>query len=145
MTLLAAKPGISGRAALIVGDDRDAVRAQSAAAEAGILIEAHVTRERFPFDDGSFDVAILHGEAIGHEERAIMFRECFRTLRTGGRVIVFERGTRRGLAALFQVQRGPAIDAAGTPTALEDAGFHSVRLLGDLEGFRFTEGLRTKP
>ena len=28
MTTLAAKPGISGRSALIVGDDRDLVRAQ---------------------------------------------------------------------------------------------------------------------
>ena len=148
MTMLASKPGISGRAALIARDDREATRAQSAAAGAGILIEVHVARDRFPFDDGSFDVAIVHGtgalSTLADEDRATMFRECFRLLRTGGRVLVFEAGTRGGLAALLSTQRGRASDPNATMAALKRGGFHSVRVLADREGYRFIEGLRTK-
>ena len=132
MTTLAAKPGISGRSALIVGDDRDLVRAQSAAADAGLLLEAHVARDTFPFDDESFDVAIVHGT-----EGSLL--ECYRVLRQGGRLIALEPGTREGLSAWFRPAPAPE---TGMRAGLERAGFGPVRVLADREGLRFIEGLK---
>ena len=134
MTTLAAKPGLSGRSAIIVTEDRDMERAQSAAADAGVLIEARVARDAYPFDAGSFDVAIVHGvtDSLG---------EVHRVVREGGRVVVVEPGTRTGLAALLG-SGGPTISADATIRALESAGFRAVRLLADKEGYRFIEAIR---
>lgn len=137
MIALAAKPGISGRSALIVNDDSDAVRAQAAAADAGTLIETYVTRDTLPFDDAAFDVAIVHG---GDAPLA----ECHRVLRDGGRLVIVESGTRAGLAALLHSKRQPAGDPAATVAAVQRAGFKAVRLLADKEGYRFIEGVRAK-
>jgi SAM-dependent methyltransferase len=138
MITLAAKPGISGRSALVVRDDRDAVRAQSAAADAGTLIETHVTHDAFPFDEESFDVAIMH-DADGP------LAECHRVLRAGGRLVVIEPGSRAGLAALLQRgRREPAGGSNATIAALQRAGFKAVRMLADKDGYRFIEGLRAR-
>jgi SAM-dependent methyltransferase len=134
MTTLAAKPGLSGRSAIVLADDRDLVRAQSAAAEAGILIEAHVARDAYPFDTGTFDVAIVHGVTDS-------LREVHRVVREGGRAVVVEAGTRTGLSALLGSGR-PATSADATMAALESAGFRAARLLADKEGYRFIEALR---
>jgi SAM-dependent methyltransferase len=146
LTMLASKPGISGRSALVVRDDQDAIRAQSAAAGEGLLLEVHVTRDRFPFDDASFDVAVVHGAdqslaALDESARAALLAECYRSLRVGGRVIVLESGTRHGIAGWFQ-HPTPATDTASAIAALQGARFTAVRLLADREGYRFTEGLK---
>lgn len=135
MIVLAAKPGISGRSALIVSNDRDVVRAQSAAANAGTLIETHVAKTTLPFEDGAFDVAIVHGVDAP-------LAECHRVLREGGRLVVVEPGTRTGLTALLRSRREPAGDADATIAAARRAGFKAVRLLADKEGYRFIEGVR---
>jgi SAM-dependent methyltransferase len=145
-TMLASKPGISGRSAVVVRDDRDAIRAQSAAANEGVLLEVHVSRDRFPFDDGSFDVAIVHGTdnslaTLDQSARVALLAECHRALRVGGRVIVLEPGTREGIAAWFR-SSSPPKDAGGGIADLEGARFAAVRLLADREGYRFTEGLK---
>ena len=136
MIALAVKPGISGRSAVIVNDDREAVRAQSAAAEAGTLIETHVATGTLPFDDAAFDVAIIHGVDAP-------LAECHRVLRDGGRLVVIEPGTRAGLAALLH-SKEPAGDPAATIAAAHRAGFKAVRLLADKEGYRFIEGVRAQ-
>jgi SAM-dependent methyltransferase len=136
MIALAAKPGISGRSALIVQTDPDLVRAASAAAEAGILLEGHVASDTFPFDDDSFDVAIVH--AVGAS-----LAECHRVLRSGGRAVALEPGTREGLAAWFRPSASAKTSAGpGLTVALQEAGFSAVRLLADREGIRFIEALK---
>jgi SAM-dependent methyltransferase len=143
MTALASKPGISGRSALIVREDRDVVRAQSAAADAGLLLEAHVSRDTFPFGDQSFDVVIVHAPEPP-DERTLA--ESLRVLRDGGRVVVLEPGTREGIASWWRskppAEAGGSGGAASTSRALERAGFRPVRLLADREGVRFFEGLK---
>ena len=146
LTMFASKPGISGRSALVVRDDRDATRALSAAADEGLLIEVHVTRDRFPFDDDSFDVAVVHATdgslaALDPGSRLALFAECRRALRVGGRIIVIESGTREGIAAWFR-SPAPAKDSSDTLAALQGARFTAVRPLADREGYRFTEGLK---
>ncbi len=150
--LLAARPGISGHSAIVVGDDAAAARARSAAAESGALVDVHrASLAALPLADASFDVIVVHGAAqalapLDQAARTQAMRECLRVLRPGGRIVTIEAGTRSGLSAL--VRRGPAVDpaydgAGGTGAVLEGAGFRPVRLLADREGFRFFEGLKT--
>ena len=151
-TMLAAKPGLSGHAALVVSDERAGERARAAAAESGLLIDVHVAPPgALPLADRTFDVVILHDAAstlaaMDSTVRARTVSECHRVLRPGGRIVTLEAGTRAGLSALLH--RAPAPDpaydaAGGTAAALQAGGFRGVRLLADREGFRYFEGLRT--
>ena len=135
MIALASKPGISGRSVVIVDDDREAVRAQSVAADAGTLIETYVATVALPLDDGAFDVAIVH-------RADARLAECHRVLRDGGRLVVVGPGTRAGLAALLPSKSEPPGNAETTIARVEAAGFKAVRLLADKEGYRFIEGVR---
>jgi ubiquinone/menaquinone biosynthesis C-methylase UbiE len=151
MSMLAAKPGLSGHAAVVVSDERDSDRARGAAAESGLLIDVHVAPLRaLPVGDRTFDVVIVHDAATtlaamdaGARTRAL--EECHRVLRPGGRIVTLEAGARAGISALLH--RGPAPDqtyngAGGTAAALEAAGFKRVRLLADREGYRYFEGMK---
>lgn len=149
---IAAKVGLSGHAAMVVADQQAAARARDAIADAGGLVDLQVTAsDTLPFEAASFDALVAHNmdlalAALPIERRAARLSEWRRVLRDGGRVVVIEAGTRTGLGALLRP--GPKPDASyeergGTSGALEAAGFRPVRLLGDREGFRFVEGLKT--
>ncbi len=149
--LLAAKPGLSGHAAVVVADQRAAERARATAADAGLLLDVQVAPlPALPMADGSFDVVILHDAAatltgLDAESRARAGAEAHRVLRAGGRLVTLEAGTPAGLRGMFR--RGTPVDPAyeaggGTAAVLEAAGFRAVRLLADREGYRFFEGLK---
>ena len=148
---LASKVGLSGAAAHAVDNERDAARARSAASGAGALVDVQVTPLRaLPFEPGSFDLVVIHSlggllASMTPEERVGCLQSVHRALRGGGRAVVIEAAPRQGLAALF---RGHAVNehyaaAGGAEGALRAEGFRPVRLLGDREGYRFTEGLKT--
>jgi len=143
---IAAKVGLSGTAALAVADDEGAARANAAAAQAGALIEVTVTPlDALPYPDASFDIVVVHGmrgeigSASGVSTEAL--KQCWRVLRPGGRGVAITPGPKTGLGALLRT--APA-EAAGDSAlaAFTAAGFHPVRVVGELEGFRFTEGLK---
>jgi ubiquinone/menaquinone biosynthesis C-methylase UbiE len=149
---LAARPGLSGHAAIVVHDQQDAERAQAAAGEAGLLIDVHVApMTALPLADGTFDVVIVHNAAsalaaLETHARTQAVAEGRRVLRDGGRLIALETGTPGGLRAVLR--RAPAADpgyeaSGGTAAVLEAAGFKAVRLLADRDGYRFFEGLKT--
>jgi SAM-dependent methyltransferase len=149
--LLAAKVGLSGHAAMIVTDETAAARARAGIAEAGGLVDLHVTGlDALPFEPDSFDAIVVHNmdnrlASIDGGTRASVVSEWRRVLRVGGRIVVIEAGTRGGLGALLR--SGPKLDAdyersGGTIATLESAGFRPVRLLGDREGYKFIEGLK---
>jgi SAM-dependent methyltransferase len=151
-TMLAAKPGLSGQAALLVRDEGAGERARAAAAESGLLIDVHVGPQgSLPFADRTFDVVIVHDAAstlapMEAGARTRVVAECHRVLRAGGRIVTLEAGTRAGISALLH--RAPTLDpaydaAGGTAAALRAGGFKGVRLLADREGFRYFEGLKT--
>jgi SAM-dependent methyltransferase len=147
---LAKKVGLSGVNVLAVFSDVEAQRAKAAADAAGVLIDVHVTRwDALPFEAGAFDVALVHATrgrvaSLTPEHRAWCLQESRRVLRKGGRIVIIEAARRGGLAGLF---RRHAVDehyvrSGGAEGALKAEGFKPVRVLGEVEGYKFTEGLR---
>jgi SAM-dependent methyltransferase len=149
---MAAKAGLSGHAALAVTTEADAERARRGAADAGALLDVHVTRlDALPFESSAFDVAIVHGArglaaALDAATRAAMFTECHRVVRQGGRLVAIDRAGRGGLGAMFRggASRDAYEQAGGAPAALAAAGFHPVRVLAERDGLRFTEGIKSR-
>ena len=149
---LAVKTGLSGTAAHVVSRDDEAVQVNRGAKKAGVLVDVRVGMlDHLPFDDHAFDLVVVHSArgqlaAATSERRDRMLREAHRVLRQGGRLLAIEPGTATGLRSMLRA--APAAQAAydaagGTPGALRQAGFGAVRELGDREGLRFAEGLRT--
>jgi SAM-dependent methyltransferase len=135
---IAAKTGLSGSAAIVVTDERDAERAQTAMAHAGILVDVKVTPlASLPFENDSFDLVVVHA---GRGASLDVLRESHRVVRHGGRVMTVEGGPASGLTAMFKTPRPPESDVVGV---LQTAGFRSARLLAEREGYRFAEGMKS--
>jgi ubiquinone/menaquinone biosynthesis C-methylase UbiE len=152
LAAVAAKVGLSGRAAVVAPDDASAARARKAAEEAGVLIEVEVAPpRRLPLRDGEFDLAVVDDTAglfgtMRPEDRVEAIRELVRVLRPGGRTLVVGAAPRGGLGAvLSRTQSGPPFVASGeAATALEADGFTSVRVLAEREGLVFVEGIKPR-
>jgi SAM-dependent methyltransferase len=148
---LAAKVGLSGVAALAVDNEKDATRARNAATAAGVFVDVQIAPHwKLSFPDASFDLVVVHSmrgllSASRPEDRVALLREAHRVLRSGGRIILIESAPRGGLAGLLhpykENERYAAAD--GATGALTAEGFHGVRVLGEREGYRFTEGVKT--
>jgi ubiquinone/menaquinone biosynthesis C-methylase UbiE len=149
---IAAKAGLSGTASCVVADQNAAARVKAGADAIGVLVDVAVAPpSTVPHPDGDFDVAVVHSAsgylaALSPADRMSILRECLRVLRPGGRTVVIETGTRGGIGALLH--SAPASQASyeasgGSVVALEQAGFAPVRPLGDREGLKFSEGLKT--
>jgi ubiquinone/menaquinone biosynthesis C-methylase UbiE len=133
---------LTGESTIVVTDESAAERARRAAADVGALVHVAVhSLERLPFESGSFDVAVVHAGAMpaGIPQVGVL-GECRRVLRSGGRIVVLEAGTRTGLAGIFRARERR--EAGATSQELEAAGFRAVRILGDRDGCRFIEGLK---
>ncbi len=129
---IAAKVGLSGHAAVAVGDEAAAASARSAAEKAGVLVDLQVAPlHTLPFANDSFDVIVVHAKSgwlasLDDAARQAVLREAHRVLRGGGRLIAIEGPT------------GSTIDA------LQPAGFKATRILAERDGYRFTEGLKPR-
>jgi SAM-dependent methyltransferase len=148
---LAAKVGLSGAAAIVVTPGDEEVRAREAVVSSGALVDVRVApRGALPFDEASFDVVVVNAmsgllASLAPEARQLLLSDARRTLRTGGRIVLLEPGPREGIRAFLRPFReDPAYLAAGRGEgALQSAGFKPVRALGERDGYRFTEGLKT--
>lgn len=150
---LAAKTGLSGTAACVVADERAAARARAGANKVGVHVEVAVSPpSTIPHPDGAFDVVVVHSvsgllASLEPAVRTELLQEVARVLRPGGRVVAIETGEKSGLGALLRPVTATQASYdrdGGTRACLEQAGFAPVRLLGDREGLKFTEGLRSK-
>jgi SAM-dependent methyltransferase len=147
---IAAKVGLSGNAAIAVTDNRDAVRAHGAAANAGVLVDVKVTPlAQLPFDNEAFDLVIVHSmrgllSSLDANARLAAMREWHRVIRHGGRAMTIEPGVVSGIKSLMQPRHrdGAYEGGGGVVSALESAGFRPVRLLADREGYKFAEGIK---
>jgi ubiquinone/menaquinone biosynthesis C-methylase UbiE len=148
---LGAKSGMSGRSCLITISEEEAAHATRAAARAGVLLE--VTRaplERLPYEDGSFDLIVIHNQdglisTMKPEQRVGVLQQARRVLAPRGRVVIVERAVRAGLAALLSraaVAADPQYQrSGGAVTALQAEGFKAVRMLAERDGLSFFEGI----
>jgi ubiquinone/menaquinone biosynthesis C-methylase UbiE len=149
---IAAKVGLSGRAAMIVTDDGSLARARKAAEEAGVLIELErASPTSLPFGQNEFDLAIVDdtGElftSMTAGDAAATIRELWRIIRPAGRVMLLGNAAPKGLSAL--VARGesrPAFVASESASqALQAGGFRSVRTLAEREGLVFVEAIKPR-
>src|SRR5262249_45159586 len=91
-----------------------------------------------PFDDGHFDVVLLQHVAMNIADRARLYREIRRMLKSGGRFATFDV-VLKGSEPHYPVPwaRTPAtsflLTAAATRTAIEPAGFRALALQDDTE------------
>ena len=148
---IAAKVGLSGHAAALVGANGAVARVDRAAADAGVLLETTVgDLIRLPYADGDFDVAVIDDtgalfERLDESDRAAVAREAARILRPGGRVIVLGSGEPTGLARLTsRTQASPLISSGAVNVLLSANGFGIVRTLAEREGLIFVEGLKPR-
>jgi len=91
-----------------------------------------------PFDDGRFDVALLQHVAMNISNRARLYREIRRVLKSGGRFATFDVVSNSG-EPHYPVPwaRTPAtsflLTAAATREAIEQSGFRTLRWQDDSE------------
>ena len=148
---LAAKVGLSGTAVVAVKDEREAERARASATKAGVLIDVHVAPwSTLPLAAESFDLAVVQGTggflaSMKPEDRVACLQQAYRLLRPGGRLVVIESAPPARVAG---VVRRHAVNehyaaAGGAEGALKAERFRPVRTIGEAEGYRFTEGLKT--
>jgi SAM-dependent methyltransferase len=146
MAIIAARTGLTGTAVIVLLDDDAAMRVRRAIDAAGTLAEVGVVDRDSSPADGAFDVVVVHdvSNTIASPQTAVRtgwLQLCRRVLRPGGRLVTIEPGSPVGFRALF----GTAPKEAGeTQGILAGAGFRNVRLLGDREGLRFLEALKTE-
>jgi len=139
---IAAKVGLSGHAAIVVRDERDAAKARSAAEKAAALADVQVwAGSTLPFENDSFDVLVLHAGAGVPPDNSTALREGHRVLRAGGRLVIVEGGTRQGALAFLR-SKPQLPDAAAVVRGMSEVGFRAARLLAEHEGYRFSEGLK---
>jgi SAM-dependent methyltransferase len=147
IAILAAKAGLTGTACA-VDEDETAVAAAAAAIERdGALAE--VTRApwgMWPYTDGSFDVALVRNLLPGltANERMRTLWEVVRVLRPGGRALAIEPAPRGGFGAMLSRQTMDAdyLASGGPVRALKDAGFAAVRMLAEVDGNSYVEGIK---
>ena len=131
---LAAKVGLSGSTAVAARNARQAKLAESIGRKVGALIEIKDIDDgrAWPFDNSAFDMIVVDDTDdafAGFKPPADILRKAFTSLRPGGRIeIVTPLSSQQGKFDF--------------PQLLSDAGYKPVRVLADVNGLRFVEGLR---
>jgi sarcosine/dimethylglycine N-methyltransferase len=98
-----------------------------------------------PFDDGRFGVALLQHVAMNISDRALLYREIRRVLKSGGRFATFDVVLNSG-EPQYPVPwaRTPAtsflLTAAATRAAIEPAGFRTLTWQDDTEAAKAWAG-----
>jgi len=148
---IAAKAGLSGRAAAVVPDAAAVTRVDKAAASAGVLVDTDVADvQRLPYGDSEFDLAVCDDtgallEQLSEDRRGAVAREVARILRPGGRVVVVGGGEPAGWNKLLSKSPASPLVVSGAVNALLGAnGFGIVRTLAEREGLVFVEGLKPR-
>lgn len=131
---LAAKVGLSGTTAVAASEARQVKLAETIGRKVGALIDVKdIDRGRvWPFDQDTFDMVVVDDtdDSFGSFEPPIeILRKGFGSLRRGGRIeIVTPIDSQHGKFDFTQL--------------LAEAGFKPVRVLAEVNGLRFVEGLR---
>ena len=138
--------GLSGQACAVAETEHAEKLFEKSAAAAGVSVEVKVAPvSSLPYEDNYFDLVVIKhvlGE-LTQNERVQCLQETRRVTRIGGRCLVIDPETRGGLGAIFSRQSiDPRYLDGGAQQALKHEGFRAVRILGEREGLRFTEGTK---
>ena len=145
---LAAKAGLTGRACAVVDNAGAAAILERAAADYGVFVEVETAPSGgWPFSGGSFDIAILDGNALADApvtDCQARLSDTLAAIRPGGRALAIYRAPRTLAARLgFEpAHRQPGATAQGLATLLRQAGLAPVRVLAEREGLVFVEAFR---
>jgi ubiquinone/menaquinone biosynthesis C-methylase UbiE len=149
---VAAKVGLSGRAAAAVPDEASAERARRGGADAGVLVDVDVAPpSKLPYDNDAFDLVVADdtGGLFGTmraDDRLAAVRELARVVRPGGRVVMIGAAPRSGMGAMLSrsANTPPFVSSGQAVTALEADGFRSARIIGEREGLAFVEAMKPR-
>ena len=142
---LAGKVGLSGASMVVALTEDAAARAREAGRSAGALIDVReVDAHEWGADARELDLVVIDDTRgtfarMPEGDRRTVLTQAHQRLRIGGRIEVVERVMVTGLL-------GGAItrpEGYQCEAALSAAGFRPVRVVGDTEGLRFIEGLRS--
>jgi ubiquinone/menaquinone biosynthesis C-methylase UbiE len=136
--------GLNGRT-LVVDPSADAIqRLDSAAANAGALVESmNGPLTSLPLENGVFDIALLHRTMTAADPSA-MLTEAARVLRDGGRMLVIEGEPRPGVLGLFRRPAAPGLSGDAVRELLSRTGLRAARILGESDGFVYAEGVKPR-
>jgi SAM-dependent methyltransferase len=137
--------GLNGRTLVAVRDTEARRTVESAAAEAGVLVEltdAGQATEREA--TGAYDLAVITADWIElrSDQRRKLVDEAFRVARPGGRIVlVLSAGKPAWPVRARPVPRERADEAR---SMLTGAGCRAVRVLGEVPGTTYVEGVKPR-
>jgi SAM-dependent methyltransferase len=135
--------GLNGRTLVVVPDRASQTAIDTAAANAGALVDVETApATALPGAGGTFDIAVLLD--AGHaSDRDRIVREAARVIRPGGRVVIIEGKKSGGLRKLLGGSATSAVTGGDDITAaLARAGLRGARLLGSADGISYFEATR---
>lgn len=141
---VAAVTGLNGQTTVVDPNPDIKGRVDSAAAEAGTLVEFCASPlTSVPIDPALFAVAILPtGLADLATDAPMVLAEAIRLVRPGGRVTICEPVARPGLFRLAQSRT--LTDPAHVVQRLTAAGLRAARHVGTLDGVAFIEAAKPR-
>ena len=153
VAILAVKAGLTGTACAVDADETAVARAAAAIERDGALAEVTCAPwGMWPYDEGSFDVALIRDllPTLPPDERMRTLWQVVRVLRPGGRALVIESAPRGGFGAMLRGWGGSrtvggsrtAPTYEGPVKALKEGGFAAVRVLAEVDGTTYVEGIK---
>jgi ubiquinone/menaquinone biosynthesis C-methylase UbiE len=143
---IAGVTGLNGRTVVIDPSAESEARVDSAAAEAGVLVEfAQESLLRLSSATDLFDVVVLN-QTLGEPgvDRAALVNEAARVIRPGGRLIVIEGEAASGIRSLFQRPPQRAFTGTAAKDLLTAAGLRGSRILAETGGVTFVEAAKPR-
>lgn len=127
VTAMARVTGLSGRAVALAASGDESRALESAAENAGVLVEVvEAASGTMPFDEGDFDLVLIDAASTSVGPQ---LPEARRVLRPGGRVVLVVRQKSAGAPSATQVQQVTAEHFRGARILLERDGYALVEAL----------------
>jgi ubiquinone/menaquinone biosynthesis C-methylase UbiE len=138
--------GLNGRTLVIDSETAAQDVVETAAADAGTLVEFQRSAlSMVPADPGTFDIAVIHqslGAAHAHRDRIVA--DAARVLRDGGRVVVIEGVSVSGILGKLRRPAASAMPSGEIQQLLTTAGLRAARTLAETDGVTYVEASKPR-